>query len=152
MTSPLLILGLLVASGAATRAAKSDPSLERTAQVSTVDITANATTDRVVIQANGANLTVEQKTVNGASVTSVTEASPAGFWPFQRNDIIIRINTRQISRPSDILFVWRTGAPSSFVFEVIRNGARLVFSGTAADFPALGLPPTPEPPAPPPTP
>jgi S1-C subfamily serine protease len=146
VTSPLLILGLLVASGASSHAVKSDPSQERAPRVSTVDISANATTDRVVIQANGANLTVEQKTVNGASVTSVTESSPAGFWPFQRNDIIVRINTKQISRPSDILFVWRTGAPSIFEFEVIRNGTRLVYRGIAVDFFGLGLSPTPEPP------
>ncbi|MCP3101276.1 hypothetical protein LZ198_20590 [Myxococcus sp. K15C18031901] len=149
MTSPILILGLLVAAGAPSHAARSNPANERASRVSTVDISASANTDRVVIQANGANLTVELKTVSGASVTSVTEASPSGYWPFQKGDLILRINTRQIATPSDILFVWRVGAPSVFEFEVVRNGARIVYPGTAADFPALGLPPTPEPPTPP---
>nr|QLH55641.1 hypothetical protein [Myxococcus xanthus] len=146
LNSPILILGLLVASAGTSHAAKS--SRERAATMSS----ASTTTDRVSMQANGASLVVELKTVHDVSAVVVTESSPVAFWPFQKNDVIVRINTRQISRPSDILFVWRTGAPSSFEFEVLRGGTRLVYTGTAAEFPGLALPPTPEPPPPPPTP
>ncbi|AEI62985.1 hypothetical protein [Corallococcus macrosporus] len=148
MKSPILILGLLVASAGPSHAAKS--SHERVASVNSAS--SSTSTDRVSMQANGASLVVELKPVSGASVVLVTESAPAAFWPFQKNDIIIRINAKQIARPSDILFVWRTGAPSSFEFEVVRGGNRVVFTGTAADFPGLALPPTPEPPPPPPAP
>ncbi|GEL74303.1 hypothetical protein [Myxococcus virescens] len=148
MNSPILILGLLVASAGPSHAANS--SRERAATVNSAST--RASTDRVSMQANGASLVVELKTVRDLSAVVVTESSPVAFWPFQKNDVIVRINTQQISRPSDILFVWRTGAPLSFEFEVLRGGTRMVFTGTAAEFPGLALPPTPEPPPPPPPP
>jgi S1-C subfamily serine protease len=100
--------------------------------------------EQVDIRVDGAALRIELK----EQKVVVSEAAPEGYWPVSRGDVVVRINGRSVARPEELLVVWREEAGSEFEFELIRHGKLMKFKAGAVDFPGLGLPRTPEPPAP----
>lgn len=113
--------------------------------------TVTVQTNRADIRSGNASLSLELKTQQtGASAVIVSDSSPAGFWPFMRGDVVRRIDDRPVVRPDDILFVFRESAGAEFKFEVSRNNQVTMFRAGPKDFAGLALPPSPEPPTPPP--
>jgi S1-C subfamily serine protease len=105
-------------------------------------------TDRADMRVGDARLSLEAQ----AGQVLVTEATPKGYWPLSRGDVVMRVNGRSVSRPDDVLALFREGAGADCELEVLRDNKVTKFKARAADFPGLRLPKTPAPPAPPPPP